>query len=888
MSDTGRTDGDNSHGPGGGSRRLIVGALVLILAAAAAVTYVVTRRPAGGEAATRPTTTTAPATQPQTAPTTRLTRSKASPKARGPATQYFDVIQANYPRMPDAKPMPVPLDVSQAARFVFPEPVYLSPRGDLWITRADAPPTDQVLARAAKEQADQLLLTVREPVAFVHWIPRETGPWAFGLVVQKAGGAGYEWVTQGSRVPVGTPGRNYKWDRAQDWNERVVVASDTGVSVFEWEPQVREMYYELAPKGEGAGGASDRKGKLSEPQFLLDWQGVLAWLPWERGKAGGRGAARFVEGQWTALGPEQGWPQKLMHLVPLFDGNVLQLVAGEGEAVTIAMASLEQVKIDEAQVAKLVEQLSAEEEQTRKNAYQELTRFGPSLGPILERLMKDEAPEAQARLKQLLKTQLEPTLGGMTLLGDQLRLVSRLSDGGAVFYAEAGVMTPGPGDSDTPVFHTPAWLAIRPGQPVTLLEPPLTTDMNPDRSRIYAFRNDWVVTNDARGPQRFVGNGFDPLLRKSELAAGYTEPVGVDTRGRWLFRKPAEGELAPAGPAAPEAAPEAAPGTRPTTAQSKPATAATTTVAATTTAATTGPADSPSATLVLDPTLPDPTPRLPVWPYTTAEMVGWQKDNWPVVKRGGGWVLGESGWRALNTKMKEQMFTKAEEAPAVPIEAPAAISAARAPIAPAATAPTALATAAPVTAPTGPDATRPAAVSQPALATTAPTTGPGNAVLAAALTPGTPTTSPTADDLGPPLLIDRDGNRYYDGKTMLRIVAADGSRTDWPLPPEATGDGIGGKVFLVRAADGLLFLFNRSGRVVRIRPMPDGDAPYAVDATFTRNVPSADTVTRVWLDPAGRIIMAYGSKMAIMFPRGFIPPAISKLIPPGMGDVVEP
>src|SRR5215208_1620169 len=248
MSDTGRTNGDNSRNPSGGRGRgrLIVALLVLVLGAAAAVAYVVTRRPAGQEASTRPTTTTAPATQPQTAPTTRLARSQAPPKAKGPTTQYFDVIQANYPRMPDTQPMPVPLDVSQAARFVFPEPVYLSPRGDLWITRPDAPPTDAVLARAAKEQADELMLTVREPVAFVHWMPRETGPWTFGLIVRKTGGSGYEWVTQGSRVPIGTPGRNYQWERALDWNERVVVSSDTGVSVFEFEPQVREVYHELA------------------------------------------------------------------------------------------------------------------------------------------------------------------------------------------------------------------------------------------------------------------------------------------------------------------------------------------------------------------------------------------------------------------------------------------------------------------------------------------------------------------------------------------------------------------------------------------------------------------------------------------------------------------
>ena len=56
--------------------------------------------------------------------------------------------------------------------------------------------------------------------------------------------------------------------------------------------------------------------------------------------------------------------------------------------------------------------------------------------------------------------------------------------------------------------------------------------------------------------RRFVGNGLVNLLHKDE--AGYSKLVGVDRRGRWLFRKPGDN----------------------------------------------------SETLILDPTLPDATPRL--------------------------------------------------------------------------------------------------------------------------------------------------------------------------------------------------------------------------------------------------------------------------------------
>src|SRR5688572_4274694 len=198
MPETGRTSDGGSHA-GKGRRPRIVAVLVIVLAAVAALVFVMTRGRPDQHVVTQPATApaTAPSTQPQTAPATRTARAKAAPKPKGPATRYFDVVQANYPRMPDTQPMAVPLNLSQAARLVFAEPVYLSPRGDLWITRPDAPPTDAVLARAAREQSDQLMLTVREAVVFAHWLPRDTGPWSFNLVARRPGpGGGYELVTQ--------------------------------------------------------------------------------------------------------------------------------------------------------------------------------------------------------------------------------------------------------------------------------------------------------------------------------------------------------------------------------------------------------------------------------------------------------------------------------------------------------------------------------------------------------------------------------------------------------------------------------------------------------------------------------------------------------------------
>jgi hypothetical protein len=180
----------------------------------------------------------------------------------------------------------------------------------------------------------------------------------------------------------------------------------------------------------------------------------------------------------------------------------------------------------------------------------------------------------------------------------------------------------------------------------------------------------------------------------------------------------------------------------------------------------------------------------------------------------------------------------------------------------------------------------PAEIPLPAGASTVPTTAATAPTTTTSATgPTTSTTGPAIQDLGPPLLTDVEGTRYYDGHTKLLVVNRDGKRIEWPLPPAATGALA--KVHLARTGDGLLFLYNQPGRLLRIRPTPDEPEPFFVEATFTRNVPNADDVTRMWVDPSGRLIMAYGSKLAIMFPAGYIPPAIATKIPPGQMEAEE-
>ena len=127
------------------------------------------------------------------------------------------------------------------------------------------------------------------------------------------------------------------------------------------------------------------------------------------------------------------------------------------------------------------------------------------------------------------------------------------------------------------------------------------------------------------------------------------------------------------------------------------------------------------------------------------------------------------------------------------------------------------------------------------------------------------------------LLADRDGTLYYDGKQKLLIVDKQGTRTEWPLPDRATGSA---DPYLVESEPGRFFLFNEPGRLLRLRRTPAGPDPFKLEATFSRNIPNVSKLTRMWVDPKGRIAMVWDEKnLAIAFPQGFIPMETRHLIP---------
>jgi hypothetical protein len=689
---------------------------------------------AGCERSPAPPPTTAPATQASTKPTTK-------PKE----LTYVDVIRTAYPKVPATQPLGVPVDLNDAGKFILDVPVYLCPRGDLWITHKNAQATDPVIWRAGEDQIHIL----REPVVFAFWATDEDGKWFPRPVVKSSGGA-FEWIDRDGRRPL-TPGRAYRWEAAMILNNGVAVPTDRGVSVFTFTPQFKEDYHEVV-----------KEPGRNEPQIVLDATGFLAWSPWDGKKPGGAGVVRYdgTDGKWTDVPPSDQWPEMILHLVPLLDGTVLQLYReNEKGPVKLAMSVMQTVAIDQKVIEDLVERLSENDPEVRNAAYAELTRYGNSSWPILEKMLEDQPPETRIRLQELLRNRIAPTLGGRAPVDGVMQVADRFTDGGIALYLPAGVRVPDPYDARRPPrVVKPAWISIRPGKPIELLDKVIVREYPPQKQDLYAFVDEWVVSDEMQGPQRLYGNHLEPLLGKDEIA--FRHVIGFDRRGRWLFRKPGDD----------------------------------------------------SKTLLLDPTLPDPTPKLPVWLMPVARgLVGWNNEDWPAVKGSANlvrnmdaWALHENGWKPIDPA-NDQFITQLPPAP---------------------------------TAPTPPATTQP---------------------------------------FGPPLLTDADGRTYFEGRELLVVTDRRGRTVKWPLPPNAIGKAE--KVWLVRSNEGLIFLFNQPGRVVRIKPTPNEPEPYAVEEVFTNRIPNTDKIQRVWLDRANRIAIAYEkNKLAILFPAGRVPKDLALMI----------
>ena len=495
----------------------------------------------------------------------------------------------------------------------------------------------------------------------------------------------------------------------------------------------------------------------SAPAVLFDTRGLLAWIPADEHFSQTR-VARYLNGQWTYL-DSANWPGDIVYLVPLLDGSVLQIRHETGENA-LTFVTLDNPDIAEKDISSLVDQLGDDDPDKRASAYQRLAQYGPKINPVLEKLVDGAAPQSQARIHELLRG---TTLGGMAINGNQLIVKARLRDGGMIFMAPQGVTVPQEGGD--PKVVVPDYLAVRPGRPVQELPPAVVAALTKSNGTAAGFGDEWVVDQADAGPQRFLPpDELDPLLKPEER--NFSRMMAIDGRGRWLFRD-----------------------------------------------------DSSARTLVLDPTVPDPRPRLAIWMIDMGSSVGWNKTDWPVIKRGDSrWIIDEHDWEPMDAAE-----TMIDQFPLV-LYSPA----------------------------------------------------PANLVAATAPT----TADDSAARNGPLLLVDSDGTRYFDGQLTLTVVTATGKRRVWSLPDQCAGSS-DETAYLVADHQGHLFLFNSVGRIARLRITPGDAQPLQLESVFGDHIPDFHSIQRVWCDPAGRIIVAYDtSHLAMIFPSGQVPHEIGEKILP--------
>ena len=576
---------------------LIFSGLVALAVIAATVRIVQQK----GDAPTSPVAVqVGPATQPTTAPVVATKPAIA--------TNYLELVRATHRTIKQTELLTVPIDLGEAAHLRLPNHAYICGRGDLWIAHPDAiADTATTLAKAADEQTHLL----REPVDFVWWRRTDEGtflPWVATKTTD-----GYEWQHAAGRVPMPTR-LSFDWPRAIFWqDDAVIVPSPRGIAIVRVDQDESSKEYRFAIDHIDlidADAAPTRPTTAPPPQFVTDGQGVVAWVPADAAGPNGTRVARYLDGKWSDLDP-QAWPTSLVHLVPLIDGSVLRLTA-DGPKMKISLSPLAAGTVDEGQVAALVDQLSDPDPRQRQAAFQRLTQFGPAAWPLLERLRDEQPAEARLRIGQVLRDRTSPTLAGMSIVNDEARVVSRDRAGGVILHADRGVNVPGAGGKTSVV--SPAWIALRPGRVPELLPEKMVGELRPDRHAIEAYKNEWIVRDDVNNARRYVGRQWLPLLRDDER--DFNHLIGIDARGRWVFGR-------------------STPGPTTTTADGAAAT-----------------------TLIIDPTLPDPTPRLPGWAIAGTKAAGWTAEDWPAVNVDGkDYRLTEHGWARLDPTKEKLIAT---------------------------------------------------------------------------------------------------------------------------------------------------------------------------------------------------------------------------------------
>ena len=550
-----------------------------------------------------------PDTPPTTGPATQPADADAPDEPPPPPATLLDVVRLTDPGFPTTQPLDFPVKFAESAKLILDLPLYIDPRGDLWITHPDAATIAQTLAQAGTTQTH----VVAERVAYVRWLADTWGTVRPQVITADPDGGFTHIAPGGARSPL--PRKDYLWTHAMDWQDAVIVPTPTGVSLLRFTSSNRDQHFDLAEAGLLPEASS------SIPQLVEDTRGVLAFIPWDGDQPGSTAVVRYLDGEWTRL-PQAVTGERTVHLIPLLDGSLIRMSRIDENRIAISQASLETIDAPRDRILALVDQLSDLEQDNRDAAMEALRAYGQGIAPILEELANDQPPEARIRIRQILKDRIIPTLSGMTVIEDRLAVIHRQPDRTVLLFATQGVSTPDARDELQVI--SPAWIAIGPQTGIRLLDQRMTHQLRPDRSRLQWVKGDWVVSDAARGPRMWVGNTFVPLL--DEAHREYRHVLDIDRTGRWMFHR------VPPPPSA--VLPD-------------------------------------RDLLVLDRRLPDPTPRLPVWVWSEPNATaGWDKDGWPAMRAGGAFALDRIEWRSFNPD-NEPFFTDPADAPPQPTTLPA-------------------------------------------------------------------------------------------------------------------------------------------------------------------------------------------------------------------------
>ncbi|MBC7782459.1 MAG: hypothetical protein H7144_01360 [Burkholderiales bacterium] len=575
-------------------------AIFMIAVVVLAVVRIVTLNygPAGKLATTQPSTK--PATQPATAPAT--TRAATQP---APMADLLDVVRADYPDYPTTQPLDLPAELADAARIILDRPVYLDVAGKLWITHEAGKPVDELLTKPLRRST----LIVQEEVLYVHYSDENNTP---TVVARSALGRSNEIVTRNPHPmnaialhqPRFTPQlvdiAGADWDRATRFGSKIILPHASGYFEVETNFKLdREHKNQPSPVLKFTADDHNPPVVLTTPTMLL------CWSPWENGKPGSVGAVIVKDQRTITLDASTGWFDQVIQLVPLADGSILAVGRTEnGIDLKLSPIDAPATRSPEQaeQVRALAQKLADRDPVVREKTQRELEALGPSIHTDLETMRESLPAEAQVRIGSLLGQRFAPTLAGLRPLEGEVHVASRFTDGGcALLLSGGGVYQEGTEDKTL----IPAWVSIRPGQYIERLPDALTANFVVGKYQLQAVNGEWLLIDPVLGARRWIGARLQTMLTK-ELRH-FDRLVGIDANNRWIFRS----------------------------------------------------IKQPGKTLVLDASLPDLTPKLPVWEIDAPDGAGWTSTDWPALLRDKRtFVLDTHGWRMLAAD-KEKLLTVA-------------------------------------------------------------------------------------------------------------------------------------------------------------------------------------------------------------------------------------